>query len=539
MAEDSSIAAAPAPEEGVISKTYHEVTQPFIDLWHAPRALWGVNLAYTIEGLSYFGILTYLAIHFSDFVFKGVEHSDVWSHEMVMVLTAGIAIAMVVLGFVPDKWGVRRALILAFVFLLVGRIIMSAAPTVLGLVPSGIWSPLHLLTMAGILLVVIGYGMYQPAAYAAVRKFTNPKTASMAYAMLYALMNLGSSLAMLAFLLRDDQFLGLGITGTFWVYTGLTLVSLLSTIFILSRKTVAEAIDRAKAETEAMGAAAQEAAAKSGEQKSKDDVATGPRKVPVTAWIILGAILVTAYFRLPEPGNYAGSLIVLLIPVVISLLPARMRNSTIQWIALHPLADPRFFFFIFALMPVQTLFTYNWLVLPQYISRAFAGGWIGEYYEVASNANPILIFILVPVITALTYKAKVYNMMVIGTLVMGASAFILAFGPTPITLLGYIVCMTVGEAMWSARFLQYATEIAPPERAGLYQGVAQLPWFLTKFLVPLLYSGQMMEKYCPADGPKNTESMWLIFGLIAVITPTALWLSRGWMMKGFKVKHEG
>ena len=539
MAEDSSIAAAPAPEEGVISKTYHEVTQPFIDLWHAPRALWGVNLAYTIEGLSYFGILTYLAIHFSDFVFKGVEHSDVWSHEMVMVLTAGIAIAMVVLGFVPDKWGVRRALILAFVFLLVGRIIMSAAPTVLGLAPSGIWSPLHLLTMAGILLVVVGYGMYQPAAYAAVRKFTNPKTASMAYAMLYALMNLGSSLAMLAFLLRDDQFLGLGITGTFWVYTGLTLVSLLSTIFILSRKTVAEAIDRAKAETEAMGAAAQEAAAKSGEQKSKDDVATGPRKVPVTAWIILGAILVTAYFRLPEPGNYAGSLIVLLIPVVISLLPARMRNSTIQWIALHPLADPRFFFFIFALMPVQTLFTYNWLVLPQYISRAFAGGWIGEYYEVASNANPILIFILVPVITALTYKAKVYNMMVIGTLVMGASAFILAFGPTPITLLGYIVCMTVGEAMWSARFLQYATEIAPPERAGLYQGVAQLPWFLTKFLVPLLYSGQMMEKYCPADGPKNTESMWLIFGLIAVITPTALWLSRGWMMKSFKVKHEG
>ena len=69
--------------------------------------------------------------------------------------------------------------------------------------------------------------------------------------------------------------------------------------------------------------------------------------------------------------------------------------------------------------------------------------------------------------------------------------------------------------------------------------MAQLPWFLTKFLVPLLYSGQMMEKYCPADGPKNTESMWLIFGLIAVITPTALWLSRGWMMKSFKVKHEG
>jgi hypothetical protein len=93
--------------------------------------------------------------------------------------------------------------------------------------------------------------------------------------------------------------------------------------------------------------------------------------------------------------------------------------------------------------------------------------------------------------------------------------------------------------MWSARFLQYATEIAPPERAGQYQGVAQLPWFLTKFLVPLLYSGQMMERYCPADGSKDTGSMWFIFGLIAVISPLALWLSRRWMLKGFKVKHEG
>ena len=532
-------ATAIETQEGVIHKTIREVTQPFIDLIHAPRALWGVNLAYTIEGLSYFGVLTYLAIHFSDFVFTGVEHADVWSHEMVMVLTAGIAISMVVLGFVPDRWGVRRALILAFTFLLLGRIIMSAAPTILGLTPDGVWSALHLLTMAGILLVVVGYGMYQPAAYAAVRQFTNPRTASMAYAMLYALMNLGSSLAMLAFLLRDDEFLGLGINGTFWVYTGLTLVSLLSTVFILSRKTVQEAITRAKNETAAMAETEKKNEAKTAEARDSSVTTSGRLKIPVTAWIVLAAILLTVYFRLPEPWSYGGSAIVLMIPVIIALLPSAIRSSVLRWVAAHPLADPRFFFFIFALMPVQTLFTYNWLVLPQYISRAFAGGWIGEYYEVASNANPVLIFILVPVITAMTYKARVYNMMIFGTLVMGSSAFILALGATPLTLLGYIVCMTVGEAMWSARFLQYATEIAPPERAGLYQGVAQLPWFLTKFLVPLLYSGQMMEKYCPAEGVKDTEMMWFIFGLIAVISPLALWLSRTWMLKGFKVKHAG
>jgi POT family proton-dependent oligopeptide transporter len=38
--------------------------------------------------------------------------------------------------------------------------------------------------------------------------------------------------------------------------------------------------------------------------------------------------------------------------------------------------------------------------------------------------------------------------------------------------------MTIGEAMWQPRFLQYAAEIAPEGRTGAYMGVAQFPWFL-------------------------------------------------------------
>ena len=304
--------------ESVFKKTWNEITQPFIDLIHAPRALWGVNLAYTIEGLSYFGILTYLAIHFSDFIFKGVPHADVWSHEMVMVLTAGIAIAMVVLGFVPDKYGVRFALIFSFAFLLAGRLLMSAAPTIFGLQPNGVWSPLHLITMAGILLIVIGYGVYQPAAYAAVRQFTNPKTASMAYAMLYALMNAGSSLAMLAFLFRDDKFLGLGINGTFWIYTVLTLMSLVVTIGFLSRKTVAKAIANAKEETAALAEAnAVQGAAK---KEHKPIIADDDLKVPLAAWIVLAGILAAIIFRVPAAQSLLHTAKIL--PTTLLLLPS-------------------------------------------------------------------------------------------------------------------------------------------------------------------------------------------------------------------------
>jgi len=96
--------------------------------------------------------------------------------------------------------------------------------------------------------------------------------------------------------------------------------------------------------------------------------------------------------------------------------------------------------------------------------------------------------------------------------------------------------MTIGEAMWSPRFLQYAAEIAPAGRTGEYMGVAQFPWFLTKVLVPLIYSGYMMDRYCPAVGPKNTQTMWVVFGCIAITTPILLLMAKGWIGKTFKTK---
>ena len=67
-----------------------EIIQPFIDLVHASRALWGINLGNLIEGMVYFGILGYLTMYFKDYV--GLD--DVWSGRMVGVLTAGITISM-------------------------------------------------------------------------------------------------------------------------------------------------------------------------------------------------------------------------------------------------------------------------------------------------------------------------------------------------------------------------------------------------------------------------------------------------------------
>jgi dipeptide/tripeptide permease len=99
--------------------------------------------------------------------------------------------------------------------------------------------------------------------------------------------------------------------------------------------------------------------------------------------------------------------------------------------------------------------------------------------------------------------------------------------------------MTVGEAIWSPRFLQWVAEIAPKEMTGIYMGIGQFPWFLTK-VITAQYSGWFLMQYCPQGMPPSqmhTETMWFIYGLIALVTPVGLLFGRKWMLKGFKVRH--
>jgi dipeptide/tripeptide permease len=143
-------------------------------------------------------------------------------------------------------------------------------------------------------------------------------------------------------------------------------------------------------------------------------------------------------------------------------------------------------------------------------------------------------------VAALTMERHAYKMMIIGTFVMASPTFILAIGPSVTTVMAYLIIMTIGEAMWQPRFLQWVAEIAPKGMTGIYMGIGQFPWFLTK-IVTSLYSGWFLMTYCPKGVPPtqmNTQTMWLIYGFIAIISPIGLLLSRTWMMKGFKTKAE-
>ncbi|MBA3376932.1 MAG: MFS transporter [Actinobacteria bacterium] len=200
---------------------------------------------------------------------------------------------------------------------------------------------------------------------------------------------------------------------------------------------------------------------------------------------------------------------------------------------LSPFRDARFMFFIFMLLPVRTLFAHQWLTMPEYVLRAYPQDVADRMEWLVDSVNPMIIFFGVPTITALTRRFHVLSMMIAGSAVSALATFVLCVGPHTSALLTYFFVFSIGEALWSSRFLQYAAELAPPGRTAQYMGIANLPWFVAKTTTGF-YSGWVLEHFCPKVGPKNTETMWLIYGAVALLSPVGLILARKWLFKGMQ-----
>lgn len=534
MSSDS-VGQTPPPRKPagrVVRDAFAELRLTLVAFVKSPRALWGINVPFIIEGLCYFGGLTILG----KFCSENVGLSDVVSGYIYSGVTGGITLAMLLFGGIADRIGVRWSLIISLSAMAVGRVLIALSDT-LGLA-NGLWSPMFMTMAGGLLIMVVFYGLYQPAAYAGVRRYTTPKTAAMGYAVIYALMNLGGFMfGGLSPAVRStvgDRFPPNGLGAVWWALAVLTVAGAVITMVVITRRTD----ERAVADVRRKLAAEREAAG----QAAPDEPAPRGPQAPLALFItlVVAALAALVGFILASTGDLGGgeagrdgTLRYGLLALTVAL-GALATWEFLRHRPAHPFRNLRFVFFISILIPVQTLFAHQWLTLPYYCDRAFPGSPVSTYFEFFTNLNPILIFVLAPIVAGLTARADIYRMMVLGTLVMAAPTFLLTLGPMLPVLLAYILLMSIGEAMWQPRFLQWIAEIAPDGQTGSYMGIGQLPWFLTKVITGL-YSGWFVANYIPqpdSGQPQNTEFMWLVYGVIAMISPVALLLAKNWMQKG-------
>jgi POT family proton-dependent oligopeptide transporter len=436
-------------------------------LFSASRGYLLVNVANFGDGIAYFGFLTLMTL----FMQHNVGLSSQWAGLSIGWYTGAVTIFMALGGgAVSDRLGVRRALTICIVLLLAGRVLYVVSPGLGGFTMGASIAWIALFVMAA------GEGIIQPALYSGIKEYTDKRTATLGYAFLYSIMNLGIAAgAWLSPLIREawaSRIEGVdveanptaGIAGAFWFFIGITVLMLLINIVFFTRRV---------------------------EQRD--------RTVSDAAVVREG------------------------------------RFSWRDYLSNLPILDVRFLFFIFVLLPVRTLFAHQYLTMPDYVTRAFPPG-VGARWEWINGLNPLVIVIFVPLIAALTLKRRVVDMMIVGTALSALTTFLLVGEPNITLLVTYIIVFSLGEAVWSSRFLEYVADIAPVNRVGIYMGIATIPWFLAKTLTSF-YSGSMLEIFVPVDGPQRPGTMWLIYGVVALLSPVGLILARKWLIRS--VRNEG
>jgi MFS family permease len=463
----------------------------FTVLSDAPRELWLALiikfLMFAAYGLTNSTIKLWLS---SDF-----GYSDEQALGLIGAWSLTMTVVTLLVGSLTDAIGLRKTFFLGVWVCAVSRLVMAFATVK--------WLALA----CGLFPLAIGEALGAPVAVAAVRRYSNTKQRSISFSFLYMMMNLGFLVAGFLFDgLRSSlgehggmRVLGRGLSTyqiLFLVSFALEL-SILPFIYFLRRG--AEATDEGL------------------------KFAPEPKKYPdATLW---NSFWLTAR----DSGKDT-----------IRLFMELMQQTGFY----------RLLAFLGLIAFLKLIFMQMYYVFPTFGIRELGeGAPVGRLW----NVNSILIIFLAPIVGAWTQRFSAYSMVVVGGIISAVSVFIMALptawfegmaaGPighliahTYLNLTGtihpyyvmivmFVVLLSIGEAFYSPRVYEYAASIAPKDQEASYAALSYIPFLLAKLLIGT-FSGVLLARYCPAEGPRDSGMMWLILALTASICPVGLLVFR-------------
>ncbi len=469
--------------------------EKFTILKSAPRELWIIYIQKVLEIIAY-GLMSSTIILWLS---SDLKYSDASAGDLIAIWSTIISLFTVLVGSFTDAVGIRKAFLMGFVICLVSRGVMAFSTTEWIVLPFGM------------LLLAMGLALMIPVMTAATKRYSNTAQRSMAFSMYYVLMNVGFAIAGWLF---DKVRTHLGEYGTYNVPILNVDLSTYQTLFLLSFLATIP------------GLLVVMFFLRSGVEMTEEGVVITPR----------------------EPKYQYKN------PISAILAIVKETSSKTAHIFIEVWKTPafyRFLLFLSLIVGVRVVFYHMHYTFPKYGIRELGdGAKIGNLWSVL---NPMIIVILVPIIGALAQKIKSYTMIVVGSFISATSVFLLVippsfyqpladswFGslighawlglegpvhPLNISITVFVFIFSIGEAIWSPRLYEYTASIAPKGQEASYMSLSILPYFFAKFFVGLL-SGRLLATYCPAEGPKDSETMWLIIGVMAVVSPIGIFLLR-------------
>lgn len=468
------------------STKFRRFLQKFTVLRSAPRELWIVLAAYILENVAYkLSSSQVLPGWLSLELGMGDETKGV----VIGIWSALVTLCTVLVGSFTDVVGIRRTFLIGFTICLSARLVMMAV--------GAKW----LVLLAGLLPLALGLALMTPVMAAAMRRYSTAAQRSVAFSLYYALMNLGFAIGARLFdylrhILGERggwQVPGLHMElGTyrvmiFWSVV-FTVPGLLLTWFFL----------------------------RDGVEMTETGVRVTPSK--------------------PKKSSAENP------------LKAAARLFGELW--RQPLFF-RFLLFMVLVVGVKMIFFYVDYVIPDFAKREISPD--APFAQVTAMLNSLLILVLAPLCGVLMQKVPAYRAITIGSLISAGSVFFLVLPPAILQPLAdgwlgdlivhrwlnvagpvnplylaiflFTVGLSIGEALWSPRLYEYAAAIAPKGREASYMAMTSLPYFFAKCGAGFM-SGWLLVNYCPETGARHPETMWLIIGGMALVTPLGAILFR-------------
>jgi len=460
----------------------------FLVLRGAMRELW------LVFAIKFIGIAAYAVTNYTLVLWLSSDFglSDQQALGLVATWSLLMTIATILVGSLTDAIGLRRAFFLGTWVCIVARSVMA-------------FSPYRWLALAGGLFpLAIGEALGTPVLVAAVRRYSNTRQRSVAFSLFYVMMNVGFLIAAYLFdLLRQK----LGEHGHLSIpllpyplstYRVLLLAGLLLQLLLLPLlywlRDGAEATDDGC--------------------KIRPPVRTSHGSLGQAFWLTFQTAV----------GD-----------------TARLFGGLLRQAGFYRLLS-----FLLLIAFLKLIFMQMYYVYPKFGIRELGDGApVGRLWAI----NSMLVILLVPFIGALTQRYSAYRMVILGGLLSAGSVYIMSLPtawftglaqgwlghwighgylglvgrvhPYYVMIFLYVVALSLGEAFYSPRVYEYAAAIAPRGQEASYGALSYIPFLLAKLLVGT-FSGYLLARYCPEQGVRHSETMWLFVALTASIAPAGL-----------------
>ncbi len=217
--------------------------------------------------------------------------------------------------------------------------------------------------------------------------------------------------------------------------------------------------------------------------------------------------------------------------------------------------------FLALTLGVRLIFTNQFLIMPKYYTRVL---YTDFELGLANSINPTIIVVGLIMLIPIINRFSTFKLIVTG---MTISAFSLLIMSMPIqwmlsipgihnmtqaymfVICAQIIVFAIGELIFSPRFTEYISVVAPKDKVASYMGLSALPMFIAKpingFMSGILVAGFSYEGIRAKIDSGNIaykqspEFMWMIYFILALLSPIAVLAMKGLLTSGReKKKHE-